>query len=84
MLSPCLQNLKKEKSRQKNSDLFYNLKLKKQTIHILHDLNKEYPEKYKTTLTKQPKEILHIPNLKSIAYTIKENIELQMEISFKR
>ena len=61
------------------------MKLKEQTIHILHDSNKEYREKYKTTFTKQAKEIPDIPNPKSIPYTIKENIELQMEeICFER
>ena len=50
-----------------------------QTIYILHGPNKEYREKYKRTFTKQAKEILNNPNPNSIACTIKENIELQME-----
>ena len=61
------------------------MKLKKQTIYILHDSNKEYRQKYKVTFKKQAKETLDIPNPKSIACTIKENIELQMEeICFER
>ena len=60
--------------------MFFNLKLKKQAIHIMH----EYREKYKTAFTKQAKEILDTPNSKSISRTIKENIELQIEICFER
>ena len=41
-------------------------------------------KEYKTTFTKQAKEILDISDPKSIARTIKENIELQIEICFKR
>ena len=59
--------------------MLYNVKLKEQTIHIMHDLNKEYREIHKTTFTKQDKEILGIPNPKLIACVIKKNIELQME-----
>ena len=79
MHSPCLQILTNIKAKAKNNDSFYNVKLTEQTIHILHDSNKEYREKYKTTFTKQAKEILDIPNPKSIACTIKVNNELQME-----
>ena len=86
VLSPCLQILGTyRKVKSKNSDLFYNVKLQEQTIHILHDSNKEYRKKYKTTFIKQAKEILDIPNPISIAYTIKKNIELQTEeICFDR
>ena len=39
----------------------------------------------KIIFTKQAKEILDIPNRKSFACTIKENVELQMEeICFER
>ena len=41
-------------------------------------------KEYKTTFTKQAKEILDIPNPKSVAHTIKENIELQIKICFER
>ena len=51
--SPCLE---------KDSGFFYNMKLKEQTLHILHVSNKEYREKWKATFTKQVQEILHIPN----------------------
>ena len=67
------------KGKVKNSGFFHNVKLKEQAIHILHGSNKEYCEKYKTTLTKQAKEIFDIPNAKLIACTITENIEFQME-----
>ena len=56
-----------------------NVKLKEQTNDILNDLNKDYREKYKTTFTKQAKEIRGIPNPKLIAHTIKENIKFKME-----
>ena len=64
------------KGKVKNSGFFHNVNLKEQTIHILHGSNKEYREKYKTTFTKQVTEIFDILNAKSIACTIKENIEL--------
>ena len=84
MHSPCLQILNiiyvKYKSQGKKiNGLFYNVKFKEQTIHILHDSNKEYSEKCKATFTKQVKEILDIPNPQSTACSIKENIELQIE-----
>ena len=41
-------------------------------------------KEYKITFTRQAKEILDIPNPKSIAHTIKESIELQTEICFER
>ena len=69
----------KYKVKAKTSGLFYNVKLKKQTVHILHDSNKEYCKICKTTFSKQGKEILGIPNPELIACTIKENIELQTE-----
>ena len=72
----------KYKVKAKNKGLFDNVKLKEQTNEILNDLNKDYRKKYKTTFTKQAKEILGIPNPKPIAHTIKENIELQMEETF--
>ena len=86
MPSQCLQiKAANINSKQKNRGLFDNVKRKEQTKDILNDLNKEYREKYKTTFTKQAKEILGIPNPKSIANTIKENIELQMdETCFER
>ena len=74
------KNLNKYKSRgKKDRGLFYNVKLKEQTIHILHDSKKEYCKEYKTNFAKQAKEILDIPNPKSVACTIKEDIELEME-----
>ena len=86
MFCTCLQILATNiKVKAKSSGLLYNKKFRKQTIHILHDSNNQYREKYKTTFTKQPKEILDIPNPKSIACTIEENTELQMEeICFER
>ena len=43
MHSPCLQILNKYKSQGKKiNGLFYNMKLKEQTIHILHDSKNEY------------------------------------------
>ena len=41
-------------------------------------------KEYKITFTKQAKEILDIPNPKSTARTINENIELQIDICFER
>ena len=81
--SPFLQILTNIKVKA-NSSLLYNVKLKKQAIQILHDSNNEYCEKWKTILIKQAKGILDIPNSKSIALIIKENIELQIEICFER
>ena len=77
--SQCLQIRAKCKVKAKNKGLFDNVKLKEQTNDILNDLNKDYREKYKTTFTKQAKEIRGIPNPKSIAHTIKENIKFKME-----
>lgn len=65
----------KYKVKAKNKGLFDNVKLKEQTKDILNDLNKEYCKKYKTTFTKQAKEILGIPIPKLIVHTIKENTE---------
>ena len=78
-LSMFTNQSSKYKVKAKNKGLFDIVKLKEQTKDILNDLNKEYCEKYKTTFTKQAKEILGIAIPKSIAHTIKENIELQME-----
>ena len=55
------------------------MNLKEQTIHTLHGSNKAHHGKYKTTSTKQAKEILDIAYPKWITCRIKENIELQME-----
>ena len=72
----------KYKVKAKNKGLFSDVKLKEQTSDILNDLNKEYREKYKTTFKKQANKILGIPNPKSIARAIKENIELQLEKTY--
>ena len=80
MPSLCLQILGTNlKVKAKTSGLLYHLKRKEQTIHILHDSNKGYLEKYKKTFTEQAKEILDIPNPRSIVCTSKVNIELQTE-----
>ena len=60
--SQCLQiRATDNEVKAKNKGLFDNVKLKEQTNDILNDLNKDYREKYKTTFTKQAKEILSIP-----------------------
>ena len=78
--SLCLQILGTNlKVKAKTSGLLYHLKRKGQTIHILHDSNKGYLEKYKKTFTEQAKEILDIPNPRSIVCTSRVNTELQIE-----
>ena len=81
MSSPRLQILTNIKVKA-NSSLFYNVKLKIQVIQMIQTMSTT--KEYKTTFTKQAKEILDISDPKSIARTIKENIELQIEICFKR
>ena len=81
MSSPRLQILTNIKVKA-NSCLFYNVKLKIQAIQMIQTMSTT--KEYKTTFTKQAKEILDISDPKSIARTIKENIELQIEICFKR
>ena len=81
MSSPRLQILTNIKVKA-NSSLFYNVKLKIQAIQMIQTMSTT--KEYKTTFTKQAKEILDISDPKSIARTIKENIELQIEICFKR
>ena len=83
MTSHRLQILTNVKVKE-NSGWFYNVKLKKQTIHISHDSSNEYRKKFRTTFTKQAKEILDISNPNSVALAIKEKIKLLIEICFER
>ena len=53
------------------------MKRKEQTIHVMHDFKKK--STWKTTFAKHAKEILGVPNPKSIACIIKKNVESQME-----
>ena len=45
------------------------------TKEIIKSFNRDYRKNYRTTFTKQFKETLDVPDVKSIAKSVKENIE---------
>ena len=49
--------------------------MQEKTKEIINDLNRDYRKNYRTTFTKQFKETLDLPDVKSIAKSVKENIE---------
>ena len=49
--------------------------LQEKTREIINNLNRDYRKNYRTTFTKQSKETLDLPDVKSTAKSVKENIE---------
>ena len=59
--------------------------LKHRTTDLLHNLNKEYRVKYKSTFTEEVKKILHTRDPRKIASSIKKDVDSQLQDTcFKR
>ena len=65
----------KYKQKAKKNTLVKTAVLPEKNEEIINNFNQDYRKNYRTTFTKQFKETLDLPDVKSIAKSVKENIE---------